>query len=125
MAPPVGIEIRQGSAKFKVGRQIGNGACATVYQLNDASGAATEYAVKCAPIPTKTTKKGNSAPEKNANLLNYEKLVYQTQFIGLQGKYIPFVPKSKGPPVFVDESGKPIQNYGRSFVSRSHNSFAH
>ena len=104
MALPVGIEIRNGSAKFKVGKQIGSGACASVYELKDASGQATEYAVKIAPI-AKATKKGNSIPEKNQSLLNYEQLIYNTQFVTLQGRYIPSLPNSKGPPRTVDTNG--------------------
>jgi hypothetical protein len=103
---PVGIEIRRGNAKYRVGQQIGKGACAAVYTLNDAEdNKATEFAVKIASLPTKTTKKGNSPEERNAALLHYEQLVYQTQFVGLQGRFIPSVP-SKGPPVTVDTNGK-------------------
>ena len=110
MAPLVGMEIRNGSAKFKVGNQIGSGACASVYELKDASGQVTEYAVKVAPIAVKKTKKGNSLAEKNEALLHYEQLIYNTQFVSLQGKYIPSLPASNGPPRYLpDHNGKPTQ----------------
>ncbi|KAL3904346.1 MAG: hypothetical protein SGILL_010105, partial [Bacillariaceae sp.] len=57
-----------------------------------------------AHVPNKT-KSGKSDAELNANLVNYEQLIYNTQFVGLQGKYIPKLPSSKGPPTFTDENG--------------------
>jgi len=111
MAPsPVGIEIGKGKIKWKVGKMLGSGACATVCSLKrtDASSNETDFAVKLAPLPKKKTKKGNSAEEMNVKLLYYEQLVYTTQFRSLQGNFIPSVPNSsssKDPPLYGDENG--------------------
>ena len=112
MAPsPVGIEISKGKAKWKVGKVLGSGACATVCSLTKADNGSSndkKFAVKMAPLPMKKTRKGNSPEEMNVKLLYYEQLVYTTQFQSLQGGFIPSVPNSssKDPPVYGDESGK-------------------
>ncbi len=110
MAPPVGIEISKGKRKWKIGKVLGSGACATVCALKyikDGSTSETDYAVKLAPLAKKKTKKGNSIEEMNAKLLYYEQLVYTTQFRTLQGIFIPSAPSSspKDPPIYGDESG--------------------
>jgi hypothetical protein len=51
-----------------------------------------------APIPKKTTKKGNSTEEVNASRLFFEHLVYHNQVQDLQGQFIPNLPTYKGPP---------------------------
>jgi hypothetical protein len=112
MAPsPVGIEISKGKRKWKIGKMLGSGACATVCALksmdSDGRSNETDFAVKVAPLPKKKTKKGNSPDEMNAKLLYYEQLVYTTQFRQLQGSQIPSVPSasSKDPPLYGDEKG--------------------
>ena len=112
MAPsPVGIEISKGKRKWKIGKILGSGACATVCSmkvLDNGRGEDTSFAVKLAPLPKKTTRKGNSPAEINAKLLYYEQLVYTTQFRSLQGEFIPRVPNSsssKDPPVYGEENG--------------------
>jgi len=103
---PVGIEIPFGKKKWKVGRVLGKGACAIVCSL-DYQGKETDFAVKLAPLPVKTTKKGNSVEETNAKLLYYENLLYRSHFQALQGKCIPMVPQSsaQGPPSYGEVNG--------------------
>jgi len=94
-----------------VGAILGRGACASVCSLERIeSGTCTEtdFAVKLAPLPVKTTKKGNSPQELNSKLLYYEQMIYTTQFRSLQGNLIPKVPNlslSRDPPLYGDESG--------------------
>ena len=93
---------------WKVGKELGSGACATVCALLNDDGSSTEFAIKLAPVPQKKTKKGNTPEEKNADLLHYEQLIYQTQFQGLQGTVIPSLPNpTNGPPISGEESGTP------------------
>ena len=109
---PVGIEISKGKRKWKVGKMLGSGACATVCALKSIDNGRsneTEFAVKMAPLAKKKTKKGNSPDEMNVKLLYYEQLVYTTQFRTLQGDFIPSVPNqssSKDPPAYGEENGK-------------------
>jgi len=99
---------------------LGRGACATVCALesidnineknndNRKKTCETDFAIKLAPLPVKSTKKGNSPDETNAKLLYYEQMIYSTQFRSLQGSLIPKVPNfaaSKDPPLYGDESG--------------------
>ena len=112
ISSPVGIEISKGKRKWKIGEILGSGACATVCSMkaiDDGGCKETNFAVKLAPIPSKTTRKGNSPTETNVKLLYYEQLVYTTQFRSLQGVFIPRVPNSsssKDPPIYGEESGK-------------------
>lgn len=112
MSPsPTGIEISKGKRKWKVGKKLGSGACATVCALkaiDNGSYNETDYAVKMAPLAKKKTKKGTSPDEMNEKLLYYEQLVYNTQFRSLQGNFIPSTPNassSKDPPIYGDENG--------------------
>lgn len=110
MAPsPRGIEIGNGGSKkriWKVGKELGRGACATVCALNNDDGSSTEFAIKLAPVAEKKTKKANSIQERNEALLHYEQLIYQTQFQDLQGKIIPSLPTAaKEPPIAGEASG--------------------
>jgi hypothetical protein len=102
MAPPTGIMIGK---KWKVGKKIGTGACAVVCDLQTTDGDATTYAVKLARIPERTTKNGKSKGEMDISLLNYEQMIYQTQFQDLQGSMIPMLPAS-GPPVTGESEGE-------------------
>lgn len=103
MAPsPVGIEI---GSKWKVGKKLGTGACATVCALNKVGGGTTEFAVKLAPLPKRKTKNGKSLEEKNVSILNYEQMIYQTQFQSLQGTIIPSLP-DRNPPISGESNGR-------------------
>jgi hypothetical protein len=84
MAPsssPEGLLLIKG---YRVGRCIGSGAQADVHLLeptpkakNASSSTLPTYAVKLAPVPSKTTKKGVSVPEINERSINKEYLMYQ------------------------------------------------
>jgi len=99
MAPPIGIELFKGkTAKYKVGKKLGSGACASVHCVNENDGASTEWAIKLAPLAKKITKKKNSEAEVNERMIYFEHVMYMNQFQDLQGTIIPRLPPSKGPP---------------------------
>jgi hypothetical protein len=100
MAPsPVGSQILKGKQpRWKVGEQLGSGACSTVHLLEDIDGSPTDFAIKMAPVPKKKTKKGNSKEEINETLLYFENMVYHNQVQDIQGTIIPKLPPPKGPP---------------------------
>lgn len=102
MVLPTGITIGK---KWKVGKKIGTGACAVVCDLQTADGSATEFAIKLARLPERKTKNGKSKGEQDVSLLNYEQMVYQTQFQDLQGTVIPILPVG-GPPVTGESDGE-------------------
>ncbi|KAG7352891.1 protein kinase domain containing protein [Nitzschia inconspicua] len=109
MSPsPSEIEIVRNRNKFTVGKKIGSGSCAAVYELKDSTGQPTKFAIKVAPLPKKKTKKENSVEEINAQMLSYESMVYQTNFSELQGQFIPSIPDSmtkSDPPVNGEANG--------------------
>lgn len=107
MPLPKGLKI--GSGKFRVGKKLGSGACATVHAVELSSdGSETEWAIKLAPKPAKTTKKGNSPGEANYRHLHYENIVYQNTVPDLQGKLVPRLPPGTGkaPPSHGEVDGK-------------------
>jgi hypothetical protein len=107
MAPsPVGQTLTNNKSQWKIGKRLGIGACATVHSLETDTGAPTEFAIKLAPIPTKTSKKQNSPAEINARRLHYEHVVYQNTFSDLQGTLIPKLPSYKGPPASGEANGE-------------------
>ncbi|CAB9497595.1 kinase I isoform alpha [Seminavis robusta] len=115
MAPPQGLIIRgEGASRkrqWKVGKRIGEGACASVHTLlesNNSSGnngKETEYVVKIVPLPTKVTKKKMTLPERNARLLHFEELVYKNQFPEFQGYVLPKLSPYDGPPSYGETDG--------------------
>jgi hypothetical protein len=113
VASPRGIEIGNGPASkrriWKVGKELGRGACATVCALTNQDGSSTEFAIKLAPCRNNNnnkTKKKLTPEEANADLLNYEQRIFKTQFPRLQGTVIPSLPKGqKEPPDYGYESG--------------------
>ena len=97
--------------KWQIGIKLGSGACATVHKLLrvSSSGSTTEstYAVKVAPLPISknTSKKRKKTPaERNADLLNYENMIYRNVLNDLRGHMVPDVPLS-GPPGYGDIEG--------------------
>jgi hypothetical protein len=108
MAPsPVGIELLKGSKpKWRVGKELGSGACATVHLLEEIDGTPTELAIKLTPIPTKKTKKQNSIEEVNSSRLYFEHVVYHNQFQDVQGTFIPKLAPYKGPQPHGEAGGK-------------------
>lgn len=108
MAPkPEGIELFKGKTpKWRVGKHLGTGACATVHVLEEIDGSPTEWAIKLTPLPKKKTKKGNSEEEINDRLLYIENVMYQNQFQDIQGIYIPKLPPYDGPSATGEADGK-------------------
>lgn len=79
-----------------------------MYELESLDGISEEnFAIKIAPLPPpSSSKKRKPTPvERNANLLNYETLMYTAQLNKLRGTYIPALPSSKGPPQSGDVDG--------------------
>ena len=109
MPPPEGIQIYKGqTAKWRVGKKLGSGACAAVHSLEEIDGpsTATEWAIKLAPLPTKTTKKGSSPAEVNARLIHHESVMYQNQFQDLRGIFLPRLPPYQGPQPSGEANGR-------------------
>lgn len=112
---PVGIELYKGKTpKWRIGKELGNGACASVHALEEIDGTPTEWAIKVAPIPTKKTKKANSMEEVNDRLLYYEHVMYQNQFQDIQGIFVPRLPPYRGPQTSGEAEGK--DNYSAQFL---------
>ena len=113
MAPPVGILIGGDSTKnqWKIGKQIGEGACASVHLLKSPSGTESNFVVKVTPLPTKITKKQQTIPERNARLLHYEGQMYQNILPDYRGYTIPQLPPYIGPPATGDVSGEFLLPY--------------
>jgi hypothetical protein len=111
MAPPEGLIVGGGGSsrkpQWKVGKRIGEGACASVHALLDSDNKDTSYVVKIVPLPTKTTRKRDTLPERNARLLHFEELVYTAQFSNYQGWIIPKLSPYIGPPSYGEVDGKP------------------
>ena len=111
MAPPTGLLLGRNPRKptHRVGNLIGEGACSSVYELESLDGISDEhFAIKIAPLPPPkpSSKKRKPTPvERNANLLNYETIMYTAQLNKLRGTYIPAIPSSKGPPQSGDVDG--------------------
>lgn len=115
MAPstPKGLLIGNPRKPWRVGRILGTGACGSVHDLEAESGnnSTMKYAIKMAPLPPANAnrKRKKTAAEKNADLLYYESIVYQTHFPRLQGSMIPNIPRmgdTSAPPFYGDEGGK-------------------
>ena len=104
-SPPEGITLKRGKKKFLVGKQIGSGACATIHELTDSNGHPTEYVVKMARAPSKTTKKQNTPEEINYSLVYYEQMIYRNHLGQIQGKFVPSIAPADYP-VYGDINGK-------------------
>ena len=96
---PEGIEVRRGKRQWRIGAELGSGACGTVHALEEIDGSSTEWAVKVTPIPPATSKKKASQEKINDRLLHIEYVMYMNQFQDIQGTYIPrLAMHSKAPP---------------------------
>lgn len=110
-SPPEGMYLDPPRNKWKIGAQIGSGACGSVHQLmrcssSDNSGSSSCWAVKIAVLPPVSAsatltkrKKKKSAVEINADLLNYENTMYRNVLTDLCGNMVPDVPSGSGCPV--------------------------
>ena len=86
--PPVGVKLGK---SHTVGALIGKGAFGAVHAVKGTA-TTTRWATKVVPAPTKTTKKGNSAPEVARNRLYSEYMLYMNQFPDLCGSILPNMP---------------------------------
>jgi serine/threonine protein kinase len=106
--------------KWLISKKIGEGACASVYNLvrnrtssktsSSTTGISTEYAVKVAKLPPPSTnmKRKKTLLEINADLLNHENVLYRNILNNLRGTMVPDVPiaaGSKGPSGFGEIGG--------------------
>lgn len=92
--------------KWQIGEKLGSGSCGTVHELLSMDGE-SEYVIKLSPLPSdKLTKRKQKEMKKHADLLHFEKMMYQNQLCKLQGSMIPEVPMSRGPPIFGTIEGK-------------------
>ena len=103
---PTGICIDPPSNKWKIGPQLGSGACGSVHILQYKSSSSTgtgkrtyinsNYAIKVAPLPPPNTKKSKKKKkndvEKNADLLYFENTLYRNVLNELRGTMIPDIP---------------------------------
>jgi serine/threonine protein kinase len=90
------------SQKWKLGPQLGSGACGTVYALHRHSSTKDSkqnhsFVIKIAPIPpsssaSKSKKRKKTAEEKNADLLFHEHILYLNVLNTLRGSMVPEIP---------------------------------
>ena len=90
------------SQKWKLGPQLGSGACGTVYALHRHSIKDSKqnhsFVIKIAPIPPSTfasstsKKRKKTAEEKNADLLFHEHILYLNVLNTLRGSMVPEIP---------------------------------
>eukprot|EP00586_Coscinodiscus_wailesii_P016483 CAMPEP_0172496560 /NCGR_PEP_ID=MMETSP1066-20121228/89304_1 /TAXON_ID=671091 /ORGANISM="Coscinodiscus wailesii, Strain CCMP2513" /LENGTH=549 /DNA_ID=CAMNT_0013268911 /DNA_START=37 /DNA_END=1687 /DNA_ORIENTATION=+ len=94
------------SKPWRIGSELGSGACGSVHSLEKENGKVTSrYVVKVAPYDerpgaAKGKKRKKTAAELNADLLNYENTLYRGALNKLRGRVIPDVPDPGcgGPP---------------------------
>jgi len=91
--------------KWQIGEELGSGSCGIVHELLSMDGT-SEYVIKLSPLPSPTmSKRKQKELKKHADLLHFEKMMYQNQLCALQGTMIPRVPLGRGPPTFGEIEG--------------------
>lgn len=78
-----------------LGKKLGEGAQGFIYSLKKDSGEDSGWCAKITAI-AKPTKSRRSVAEINEGALQYERLMYQSTFVRLQGDIIPRLPKASG-----------------------------
>jgi hypothetical protein len=122
MTQPEGQLIGQG---WKIGKQLGSGACGSVHELvststtsssNKSSSSKMAWAIKVAPLPpptkssttSKSSSKRKKTPvERNADLILHEYTTLQNAGSSLRGRLVPEIPYMGNPPAYgetVDKS---------------------
>jgi len=106
--------------KWKLGRRLGEGACAQVYEAVDVTGAQsdTQWVIKVAALGSgKVVSKGKrkvDPQKKNADTLYWEHMIYKTYLQGMPG--IPLLPDQVA---FGDDQGfrfLVMQRLGRNLM---------
>lgn len=90
---PKGLTLGTKKHAWRIGKQLGSGACGAVHVL-ESSSSSEKRAIKLATLPpTSSNKRSKAYKEQNHNcsLLSYEALQYQNQLVSLRGKMIPDV----------------------------------
>ena len=90
---PEGLVLGNPRHLWRVGRQLGSGACGSVHELSNTLG--DRYAIKLARNPppgSSRSKKKDKELRRNANLLHYEHIIYTAHVPHLGGDMIPSLP---------------------------------
>ena len=118
---PTGILIGPPAKAWRVGRELGRGACGSVHEIardtaasSSSSSGKSDFVVKIATLPPSSTtaaksKKRKKTPqERNADLLYQENVYYRNVLNDLRGTVVPEVPHpgEGGPPGYGDIDGK-------------------
>ena len=117
---PTGILIGPPAKAWRVGRELGRGACGSVHEISRDTGTSTasssksDFVVKIATLPpasataAKSKKRKKTPQERNADLLYQENVYYRNVLNDLRGTVVPEVPHpgEGGPPGYGDIDGK-------------------
>ena len=113
-AGPTGILIGPPSKPWRVGRELGRGACGSVHDIGrvGSSRPSSAFVVKIATLPaaasTAKKRKKKTPEERNADLLYQENVYYRNVLNDLRGAVVPEVPHAGegGPPGYGDLDGE-------------------
>ncbi len=109
MVSPEGLLIGRG---WRIGKEIGSGACGSVHELTAPPGAKSNpraWAVKVAPLPKSRNGKGKKPKktheERNADLILYEYTTLQS-VASLRGRMVPEISFTGDPPSYGETEDK-------------------
>ena len=117
-AGPTGILIGPPSKPWRVGRELGRGACGSVHDIGrvGSTSPSSAFVVKIATLPaaaaasasTAKKRKKKTPEERNADLLYQENVYYRNVLNDLRGAVVPEVPHAGegGPPGYGDLDGE-------------------
>ena len=111
-AGPTGILIGPPSKPWRVGRELGRGACGSVHEIGRGSSPSSAFVVKIATLPaasaTAKKRRKKTPEERNADLLYQENVYYRNVLNDLRGTVVPEVPHAGdgGPPGYGDLDGE-------------------
>lgn len=119
---PTGTLIGPPAKAWRVGRELGRGACGSVHEIaRDASASSSSgksgFVVKIAALPpaasataARSKKRKKTPQERNADLLYQENVYYRNVLNDLRGTVVPEVPHpgEGGPPGYGDIDGKSV-----------------
>ena len=116
---PIGTLIGPPAKAWRVGRELGRGACGSVHEIardiSTTNSSKSDFVVKISSLPpasataAKSKKRKKTPQERNADLLYQENVYYRNVLNDLRGTVVPEVPHpgEGGPPVYGDAEGKP------------------